>query len=223
MTENEPWIEITRDGPYIVHGDLPLIGERVTFDGEGYPLGWEKTNEYEHPETYALCRCGNSKNMPFCDGRHLKKKFKGRETREKHTFLEKARRLTGRNLILYDAKVLCMGVGFCHRAGEIWKLYPYTDDPDKRRIAVEEAWACPAGRLVVADKKTDVPIEPDFEPHISIITDPRYRVISPLWVKGYVRIVLWDGTEYERRNRVTLCACGESAIQPFCNGRHYFG
>ena len=26
-------------------------------------------------ERYTLCRCGGSKNKPFCDGTHLHKKF----------------------------------------------------------------------------------------------------------------------------------------------------
>ena len=29
-----------------------------------------------------------------------------------------------------------------------------------------------------------------------------------------------DGTEYEQRNRVTLCRCGASANKPYCDGTH---
>jgi CDGSH-type Zn-finger protein len=28
------------------------------------------------------------------------------------------------------------------------------------------------------------------------------------------------GFEYERRNRQTLCRCGQSENKPFCNGAH---
>jgi CDGSH-type Zn-finger protein len=29
-----------------------------------------------------------------------------------------------------------------------------------------------------------------------------------------------DGTQYEIRNRVTLCRCGASRNKPFCDGNH---
>jgi len=49
----------TRDnGPFLVTGSITLTdGDGGTFD-----LGGK--------ETIALCRCGASKNRPFCDGSH---------------------------------------------------------------------------------------------------------------------------------------------------------
>ncbi|MGH9998927.1 MAG: CDGSH iron-sulfur domain-containing protein [Nitrosopumilaceae archaeon] len=32
--------------------------------------------------------------------------------------------------------------------------------------------------------------------------------------------IVTDGTQYEKRNRVTLCRCGASSNKPFCNGSH---
>lgn len=49
------------DGPIEVRGEVELIDE----------LG----NSPESKEHYALCRCGKSKNMPFCSGEHWKAKF----------------------------------------------------------------------------------------------------------------------------------------------------
>lgn len=46
------------DGPFEVSGGIELD------DPEG-----NKPDSVEH---YALCRCGHSKNKPFCDGRHRK-------------------------------------------------------------------------------------------------------------------------------------------------------
>ena len=34
------------------------------------------------------------------------------------------------------------------------------------------------------------------------------------------RAVSADGFEYEVRNRVTLCRCGQSQNKPFCDGTH---
>ncbi len=49
------------DGPYEVSGNVDLI------DPDG--------NLPESPHHYALCRCGHSKNMPFCSGDHWAHKF----------------------------------------------------------------------------------------------------------------------------------------------------
>ena len=37
---------------------------------------------------------------------------------------------------------------------------------------------------------------------------------------SYVQVIGADGFEYERRNRQTLCRCGQSENKPFCNGAH---
>lgn len=89
-----------------------------------------------------------------------------------------------------------------------------------RAIAIEEACNCPSGRLVAWKKSDNQPIEPEFEPSISLVEDPVHHVSGPLWVKGGVPVVSHDGTPYEIRNRVTLCRCGRSGNKPFCDGTH---
>ena len=51
-----PGIAVTRDGPYAVTGGIELVGVKF---GEGASR-----------EHYTLCRCGASRNKPFCDGSH---------------------------------------------------------------------------------------------------------------------------------------------------------
>lgn len=53
---DDPSVQVTRDGPYYVRGGVELEG---TETGEGVGR-----------EHYALCRCGQSRNKPFCDGTH---------------------------------------------------------------------------------------------------------------------------------------------------------
>ena len=59
--EDEPAILIVPNGPYVVSGGIELSD---TAWGEGVTQ-----NEY------TLCRCGSSKNKPFCDGTHWHIKF----------------------------------------------------------------------------------------------------------------------------------------------------
>jgi CDGSH-type Zn-finger protein len=51
------------DGPLLVNGNLTIRA------GTGR-VAWQGT-------TVALCRCGASKNKPFCDGSHREVGFKG--------------------------------------------------------------------------------------------------------------------------------------------------
>jgi len=222
VTTKEYKIVILKDGPYIVKGSLPINRVKVTFDADEMPLDYEIVESYPLKPIQSLCRCGQSKTMPFCDGTHASVSFKSGEDTRLELFYEGARKMVGRNLILYDYRELCMGVGFCHRAGSTWVLTRLSNMPEKRKLAIEQAGLCPSGRLVAADKETGEPIEPDFEPSVSIIDDPRFKTLFPLWIKGGVPIEAQDGTLYEIRQRVTLCSCGKSRIKPFCDGRHYF-
>lgn len=55
-------IFISKDGPYDAEGGIDFI------DKDG--------NTPESKEHFTLCRCGGSKNKPFCDGKHWYIKFR---------------------------------------------------------------------------------------------------------------------------------------------------
>ena len=57
-TEQSPAILVSKDGPYLITGGIDL-----------QEAGWGEGASKGH---YALCRCGGSKNKPFCDGTHWK-------------------------------------------------------------------------------------------------------------------------------------------------------
>jgi CDGSH-type Zn-finger protein len=59
--ERETAITIAKNGPYVVTGAPDLVG---AVRGEG-----------ASEEHFTLCRCGGSKNKPFCDGTHWHIKF----------------------------------------------------------------------------------------------------------------------------------------------------
>ena len=56
---SEVKVRIRDNGPFLVEGAFVLIDA----DGQQYKLDGSKP-------AYALCRCGQSANRPFCDGSH---------------------------------------------------------------------------------------------------------------------------------------------------------
>ncbi|HTW91193.1 MAG TPA: CDGSH iron-sulfur domain-containing protein [bacterium] len=213
-------IAVARDGPYLVSGGLPLGKEVAKVGKEGEPEQWVKGKEYPVREDYWLCRCGKSKDKPFCDGKHADSGFDGAETASRKPYSEQARRIEGPELVLGDAESLCASARFCLPKGGTWRLTLRSRDPEKRKTAVQQACDCPSGRLVAYDRKTGKPVEPEFPPSLSLIEDPQAKSSGPIWVKGRVAIVSADGEVYEKRNRVTLCRCGGSENKPFCDGTH---
>jgi CDGSH-type Zn-finger protein len=212
-------IKVTTDGPYIVTGGVPLIVNTIVLDDNGLPLEWKAARNYPVEQTYKLCRCGKSKTAPFCDGAHSGIGFDGTETASVKPFREEATVHEGPELTLLDLPGLCIHAGFCDRLGGIWALTEYSDTPEARKIAIEQAGNCPSGRLVVLDKEGKE-IEPDYPPSIVVVEIPERGVSGPLWVRGRIPVESAEGITYEVRNRVSLCRCGRSANKPFCDGEH---
>jgi len=215
-----PNIKVCKDGPYRVVGAIPLLELTVVHDAEGCPCGYRISRRYPVQEAYSLCRCGQSHDKPFCDDTHKRVHFSGTETASRVPYLSRAEELDGPGLILNDVRALCAHVAMCTCAGGIRELILRSDDPEARRGATRQAANCNSGRLVVLDKKTRKPIEPQFAPSVAVVEEPHRGYSGPLWVRGYIPIKAANGTMYEIRNRVTLCRCGISANKPFCDGSH---
>jgi CDGSH-type Zn-finger protein len=218
--EDKPKIKITKNGPYLVSGNVPLSEETADADAEGYPEKWMETKKFKDQTEYLLCRCGQSKNKPYCDSSHLRVGFNGKENAGFKTYNELAKKFAGPELDLLDAKKLCSIARFCTRAAGTWNLTMYSDNEEARNLAIEQAGNCPSGRLVIYDKKTGQPIEPKLAPSIAITQDPTAKVSGPIWARGGIEMESADGRGYEKRNRVTLCRCGHSKNKPFCDGSH---
>jgi len=213
-------IKISPNGPYLISGSIPLNEQSILVDKENNPTKYAPTKKYPVKKEYALCRCGKSKNKPFCDGSHAITKFNGKETANLIPYLQQAKTYIGPNLILKDAESFCSAARFCHLNTGIWNLTKKSNDAKNRREAICEAQNCPSGRLTVYDKKTNKPMELKQQLSITIIQDPAQKVSGPLWIKGKIKIISATNQEYEPRNNVTLCRCGKSKNKPFCDGEH---
>jgi CDGSH-type Zn-finger protein len=220
-TQNEKKfkIKVTKNGPYLASGGIPLSGQGICVDNDDQCHGWKESKRYPAQESYALCRCGHSQNKPFCDGSHARVKFDGTEIASNKPYMEQAREFNGPDLKLTDVQNLCAGARFCHRAGGTWKLTQQSGNPEAKQTAIEETCDCPSGRLVAWEKNGKV-IELDFEPSIGLVEDTQAKKMGPIWVRGGIPVESAEGKPYEVRNRVTLCRCGKSSNKPFCDGSH---
>lgn len=216
-------ITVTKNGPYLVSGDIPVADQHIVVNGEGESMEWREGKQHPHTAQFALCRCGESANKPFCDGSHKRVGFDGTETASLEQYDALAEVTEGPTMALQDAESLCAFARFCDPAGRVWNLVGETDSEKARKLVEHEAGHCPAGRLTAIDKKTGHKLEPHYEPSIGLVEDTARKVSGPLWVRGGIPITGAEGQAYEVRNRITLCRCGRSSNKPYCDGSHAAG
>lgn len=224
-----PKIVIMQNGSYHVFGEVPLVHKTQVVSEYGEPLTWEKDGAYEIKkkegvEFYGLCRCGQSKNKPFCDGTHRVIAFDGTESADTGTTEARSLRFPrGTRIIVNKDPSLCMLSGYCgfHDAG-LGQLVAATDDTKVRSLVMAMVERCPSGALTYRIEAGAPYIEPDYPQQIAVTTEITSEgpIPGPLWVTGNLPIERSDGEPFETRNRVTLCNCGHSDCKPLCDGTH---
>ena len=212
MTD-EASIRVAPGGPYLVGGPAPLTTKSPVVSEHGEPLTWRTEETADTGERYALCRCGESANTPFCDGTHASIEWDSEEQAPDTPYAERATSLGGEGIEIFDDRPTCVHAGFCgNRVTNVWKLAAQTGDSRVRAEAMAMVERCPSGALTYAvDGEV---IEPDLPAEIAVVAD------GPLWVSGGIPVTRSDGTQLEARNRVTLCRCGASGSKPLCDGSH---
>jgi CDGSH-type Zn-finger protein/truncated hemoglobin YjbI len=202
----EPVIVVTEHGPYRV------VGEVAIYDAAGTLL--------RRGGTWCLCRCGGSRNKPFCDATHGVKGFDGAESADHGSIADRRDRYRTDGMTVLDDRSRCAHFGQCtERLPVVFRAdgEPFVD-PHAAPPAVIAGvvTGCPSGALAYAVGDDGDPVEIAAEASIRPIVDGPYRV------RGMVQVVGADGRSYERRERQTLCRCGQSANKPFCDGSHWF-
>jgi CDGSH-type Zn-finger protein/truncated hemoglobin YjbI len=199
-------IEITHRGPYRVTGDV------VIFDAEG--------NLLRQGGTWCLCRCGGSRNKPFCDITHGLKGFDGSESADHGAIADRRDSYRAGGVTVYDDRTVCAHFGQCTaRLPAVFRAEaePFVDPSEARTSTITEVvTGCPSGALAYAVGADPQPVEQSEPPSITPIVDGPYRV------RGAIEVVGADGRAYERRARQTLCRCGQSGNKPFCDGSHWY-
>ena len=220
----EKKIVVTEDGPYVVHGGVPLVHKTQVVSEYGEPLTWKTEGAIAAPETYDLCRCGRSGYKPFCDAAHVLIDFDGTESADTGTTAE--RQIVhpgGTKIVVKRDYSLCMESGFCaNRVTDVEEMTPHTDDTQVRAQVMAMIERGPSGSYAYSVEEGAEDIEPDLPQQIAVTTEitDDGPIEGPLWVTGKIPVERADGQPFETRNRVTLCSCGKSKIKPLCDGTH---
>ena len=198
---DDPHIEERPNGPLVLKNVTRVTGA----DGEAV----------ETKPVMAFCRCGHSKNKPFCDGSHKDAGFEDRGGKPEGPDREFT--YQGAEVTVSFNPRLCSHAAECGRiASNIFntKQKPWVQPDNGTRAEVEAVVAaCPSGALKLRDDDghgTDLFAE---RPQVEIQKD------GPYWVLDVAAPVPPQGIGMSMRKYV-LCRCGQSGNKPFCDGSH---
>lgn len=221
---HDMWIEIREKGPYAVHGKVPLVQKKRITSQDGEALAWTTTETLPADEGYVLCRCGQSKTKPFCDGTHDRIEFNDTGPAEFKPVADTQEIVEGDGIRVKIDNSYCVHAKYCfNKVSGIRKLMPESASANAKSQIIAMVDRCPSGTFVyelpLDGEMTE--IEAELPREVAAISeDARTKTAGPLWVTGSVPIMKPDGTFLETRNRVTLCRCGQSKNKPFCDGSH---
>lgn len=206
-------IQSETDGPYLVTN-----AENLT-DWLGAPLATT-------PQM-ALCRCGQSKLKPLCDGTHAEIGFSSEKDPERVS--DRQDTYVGQQVTILDNRGTCQHSGFCtdrlataFRLGKEPFVRPSGGRLDEIIRAVRD---CPSGALSYGFDGIEARDEVDYhdqrEATIEVSKDGPYRI------RGAIVLYDGDGSDQARNQGASLehyalCRCGHSQNKPFCSGMHWY-
>jgi CDGSH-type Zn-finger protein len=202
----ETKIALREDGPLVVANPPNLRGSA----GE----------QIETKDVAALCRCGQSKNKPFCDGSHRGAEFSSAPDHSKirNAEIKYTGTIDGRDVTIAYTPVLCSHAGECSRLART--IFNPSDKPwiKPENGSVDDVLAvlaaCPSGALRIAI--TDQTPQHLTTPDVEIAVEKN----GPYWVKNVPLEAEFNGVGASR-SKYVLCRCGLSKNKPFCDGSHY--
>jgi CDGSH-type Zn-finger protein len=165
--------------------------------------------------TFALCRCGASKNKPFCDGTHTVINFVAEK--EPDRVADRVKDYVGKEIIIHDNRGVCSHDGACTRNSpgvfDLDKKPWINPDGASAQETIETIQKCPSGALsyTIGGRLFK---NLDREPCIKVSRH------GPLKVVGFVEFKDDQESAPESAEHYTLCRCGLSKNKPFCDGTH---
>jgi CDGSH-type Zn-finger protein len=174
----------------------------------------------------ALCRCGASKNKPFCDGTHsiigfsTDNKDIGSNSGEKKITKNKRKDYVGKKITIHDNRIICSHAAECvNNLPSVFKLNsrPWIE-PDAAEVnkIIDTVLKCPSGALSYSIDSIEYGDQNDRNPMVTVSKDGPYIITGSIGLIGN-NIQFGDGASKEH---YTLCRCGASQNKPFCDGMH---
>lgn len=207
------------NGPYYLINDMQpkVVYNLQNFKGE--PLSTTVGT--------ALCRCGGSKNKPFCDGTHNVIRFSSanktleNDDIKKIVIKDKRRDYPGKEITVHDNRKICSHAAECvNNLSSVFKLgsRPWINpDASKMNDIIDVVRRCPSGALSYSIDGVEYrDPEEQRNPTVTVLKNGPYHITGGIELIGE-NIQFGEGASKEH---YTLCRCGASENKPFCDGAH---
>jgi CDGSH-type Zn-finger protein/truncated hemoglobin YjbI len=209
----QPTIQNAHNGPYLVTN----VQRLHTYLGEAV----------QATPQLALCRCGESKMKPYCDGSHARIGFT--DAKDPRRVPDRPDSYSGQQVTVLDNRGICQHSGLCtdrlaavFRASQEPFVAPSGGRMDEIIRAVRD---CPSGALSFAIDGQEARSQVDWHDGrpqaIEVTRDGPYRISGgiPLTDSGGNPVPRNAGSSAEH---CALCRCGHSQNKPFCSGMHWY-
>jgi CDGSH-type Zn-finger protein len=213
--KEKPKILTLPNGPYYLINDMePKVVENLR-NSNGQSLSTIRG--------IALCRCGASKNKPFCDGTHGIIRFSNNDTdvtETAHIVKDKRKTYAGKKIIIHDNRKICSHAAEC--VNNLPSVFKFDARPwiDPEAATLEELIntirKCPSGALSYSIDGVEYKDQNERKPMVTVSKDGPYIITGGVELIGD-NLQFGDGASKEH---YTLCRCGASRNKPFCDGMH---
>lgn len=167
----------------------------------------------------ALCRCGGSKNKPFCDGTHGPLGFSSENKNPPRTD-DRRKDYLGTKITVHDNRRICSHSAECLRNLEsVFNLEekPWVN-PDNASVesVIDTVKKCPSGALSYSINGDEHRDQTGRKPVVIVDKNGPYRVEGGIELEGIDNNCAIGSS----KEHYTLCRCGASNNKPFCDGTH---
>jgi len=209
LNEKPKIMPITNGPFYLINSQVPEKIENLR-NSRGEPIS--------KITSVALCRCGGSKNKPFCDGTHSSLGFSSENKNPPQT-IDKRKDYVGKKITVHDNRRICSHSAECIRNLEsVFNLgeRPWINpDGASYESVIETVKKCPSGALSYSVDGIEHRDQTGRKPVVIVEKNGPYRVEGGIELVG-----ISSGAEGSSREHYTLCRCGASNNKPFCDGTH---